>query len=53
MRISVKSIFVWFYYFKIIMVPSVLLADENPINTDILEIKTLKEMAGVISLLKY
>ena len=26
---------------KIIMVPSVLLADNNPINTDILEIKTL------------
>ena len=30
-----------FIILKIIMVPSVLLADENPINTDILEIKTL------------
>ena len=30
-----------FIIFKIIMVPSVLLADDNPINTDILEIKTL------------
>lgn len=30
-----------FIILKIIMVPSVLLADNNPINTDILEIKTL------------
>ena len=30
-----------FIILKIIMVPSVLLADDNPINTDILEIKTL------------
>ena len=30
-----------FVILKIIMVPSVLLADDNPINTDILEIKTL------------
>lgn len=30
-----------FIILKIIMVPSVLLADDNPVNTDILEIKTL------------
>ena len=30
-----------FIILKIIMVPSVLLADDNPANTDILEIKTL------------
>ena len=30
-----------FIILKIIMVPSVLLADDNPINTDIVEIKTL------------
>ena len=30
-----------FVILKIIMVPSVLLADENPINADIIEIKTL------------
>ncbi|MGC6521940.1 MAG: YybH family protein [Candidatus Micropelagos thuwalensis] len=30
-----------FIILKLIMVPSVLLADDNPINTDILEIKTL------------
>ena len=30
-----------FIILKIIMLPSVLLADNNPINTDILEIKTL------------
>jgi len=32
-----------FIILKIITVPSVLLADDNPINTDILEIKTLGE----------
>ena len=32
-----------FVILKIIMVPSVLLADENPINADIIEIKTLGE----------
>ena len=30
-----------FIILKMIMVPSVLLADDNPVNTDILEIKTL------------
>jgi len=30
-----------FIILKILMVPSVLLADDNPVNTDILEIKTL------------